>query len=111
MGEASGEGRRELEPIGGVGFRAGATSAQEHALLEENARPAHLAPMSRTPLALLLSLVGLFLYVCAAVSLADEVIGTHWVFEALYYLVAGVAWAVPARWLMGWAARGAARES
>lgn len=66
--------------------------------------------MSRTSLALLLGLLGLFLYVGVAVSLADLVIGTHWVFEALYYLVAGIAWALPAKWLMVWAANGEARE-
>lgn len=72
--------------------------------------PGHVPGMSRTSLALVVGLLGVFLYVIAVVSLADLVIGTHWVLEAVYYLVAGVAWAVPAKWLVAWAVRGAARE-
>jgi hypothetical protein len=29
----------------------------------------------------------------------------HWAVQALYFLVAGVLWVVPARWLMIWALR------
>ncbi len=66
--------------------------------------------MARTLFGLLVGLLGLALYVGAAVALADRVIGTHWTLEALYYLVAGVAWALPANWLMLWTARGGARR-
>ena len=40
-----------------------------------------------------------------AVALGDHVLGLHWLLQALYYLVAGLAWAFPAAWLMRWAAR------
>ena len=59
--------------------------------------------MSRTALALPLGLLGFAFYVGAVVALADRVIGTHWALEMLYFLVAGIAWAFPARWLMLWA--------
>jgi hypothetical protein len=61
--------------------------------------------MSRIPLAVLIFLVGFAGYVGAAVALADHVLGLHWTVQALYFVVAGVAWAWPARALMFWAAR------
>jgi hypothetical protein len=68
---------------------------------------AHLAPMSsRIGLAALIGVIGFLLYVGAAVALADLVLPLHWSLVALYFLVAGIAWALPARALMVWAARG-----
>ena len=64
--------------------------------------------MSRTLFSLLVGLLGLALYVGGVVALADRVIGTHWTLEALYYLVAGIAWVLPANLLMLWTVRGAA---
>ena len=61
--------------------------------------------MLRIPLAVLIFLVGFAAYVGAAVALADHVLGLHWTVQALYFVVAGVAWAWPARALMFWAAR------
>jgi hypothetical protein len=60
--------------------------------------------MSRISLAVLVFLVGFTAYVGAAVALADHVLNLHWAVQALYFLVAGVAWAWPARALMFWAA-------
>lgn len=40
-------------------------------------------------------------YVAAAVTLVDA-LPQHWAFQAAYFLVAGVAWVMPIRWLMLW---------
>ncbi|MCC6718720.1 MAG: DUF2842 domain-containing protein [Acetobacteraceae bacterium] len=61
--------------------------------------------MSRIPMAVVVFLVCFAAYVAAAVALADHVLGLHWTVQALYFVVAGIAWAWPARWLMFWAAR------
>ena len=61
--------------------------------------------MSRIPVAVLIFVVGFAAYVGAAVVLADHVLGLHWTVQAVYFVVAGVAWAWPARALMFWAAR------
>ncbi len=61
--------------------------------------------MSRIPLAVLAFLIGFTAYVAAAVALADHVLMLHWTVQAVYFVVAGVAWAWPARALMFWAAR------
>lgn len=61
--------------------------------------------MSRTLIAALVFLAGFTAYVAVVVTLADHVLVLHWVAQAAYFLVAGVAWAWPARALMFWAAR------
>ena len=61
--------------------------------------------MSRIPLAVLIFLVGFTAYVASAVVLADHVLDLHWTIQAVYFLLAGIAWAWPARALMFWAAR------
>lgn len=61
--------------------------------------------MSRILLAVLAFLAGFVAYVAAVVALADHVLGLHWTVQALYFVVAGIAWAWPARALMFWAAR------
>ena len=62
--------------------------------------------MSRVTLAAVIGITGFLLYVMAAVALADHVLQMHWIVQAAYFLVAGIAWAFPARSLMFWAARG-----
>ena len=62
--------------------------------------------MPRTAIAALVFLFGFAAYVVAVVTFADHVLRMHWVVQALYFVVAGVAWAWPARALMFWAARG-----
>ena len=59
----------------------------------------------RAAFATIAGLLGFVLYVGVAVALGDHVLGLHWLLQALYYLVAGLAWAFPAAWLMRWAAR------
>jgi len=61
--------------------------------------------MPRTLLALAIGLPGFVAYVMAAVTLADRVAALHWAIQALYFLVAGVLWALPAYWLIVWASR------
>ncbi len=59
----------------------------------------------RAAFATITGLLGFALYVGVVVALGDRVLGLHWLLQALYYLVAGLAWAFPAAWLMRWAAR------
>ncbi|SDB72051.1 Protein of unknown function [Belnapia rosea] len=66
----------------------------------------HLRDMSRIPIASLIGLLGFLAYVVAVVTLADHVLQMHWVVQALFFLVAGTAWALPASKLMIWAAGG-----
>jgi len=61
--------------------------------------------MSRIPIAVLAFLIGFTAYVVAVVTLADHVLPLHWTVQAVYFVVAGIAWAWPARALMAWAAR------
>ena len=61
--------------------------------------------MSRVPVAVTVGIVGFIAYVGAVVTLADRVAQAAWPLQALYFLAAGAAWVVPARWLMLWAAR------
>jgi membrane protein implicated in regulation of membrane protease activity len=62
--------------------------------------------MSRVTFAALVGVTGFLLYVMVAVALADHVLQLHWTVQAVYFLVAGIAWTYPARALMFWAARG-----
>jgi hypothetical protein len=64
----------------------------------------HILAMSRTPIALAVGLIGFALYVMAVVALADHVLPLHWALQFIYFTVAGVAWAWPAKRLMFWAA-------
>ncbi len=50
-------------------------------------------------------LLGFFAYVAAVLAIADLLAGAHWAVQLLYFVVAGVAWVIPARWLMLWTAR------
>jgi hypothetical protein len=61
--------------------------------------------MPRIPIAVLAFLIGFSLYVAAAVVLADRLTGMNWLIQAVYFLIAGVLWTLPTRWLMFWAAR------
>lgn len=58
----------------------------------------------RSPLAGLVIIAGLVLYVIAAVTLADFV-PDHVLAETVYYVVAGIVWIWPAVAVIGWARR------
>jgi len=49
-----------------------------------------------------LLLIGLLLYIGVAVHIGGLIYGIHWTIEVIYYLVAGIAWAFPAGYLVKW---------
>jgi hypothetical protein len=57
--------------------------------------------MSRPPVAALMGIVFVIAYIAAAVTLVD-VLPANWAIQAVYFLVTGIAWVFPARWLMLW---------
>ncbi len=57
--------------------------------------------MSRPTAAALMGVAFVIAYIAAAVTLADLLPG-YWWLTALYFLVAGVVWVFPVRWLMLW---------
>ena len=61
-------------------------------------------PTKRVLIAVPLGLLGFVAYVGLAVTLADRLAGLHWAVQALYFVVAGVLWVLPAHYLMLWAA-------
>lgn len=60
--------------------------------------------MSRASLAFLIGVVGFFAYIWAVVTLGDAVVHRHWTIQLVYYVVAGILWVWPAKWLMYWGA-------
>lgn len=61
--------------------------------------------MLRISVATLAGLCGLLAYIAGVVSLFDTVQKLPQVVHLLYFLLAGIAWVIPARSLMFWAAR------
>ena len=57
--------------------------------------------MSRPVAATLMGIAFIVLYVAAAITVPDLLPGNGWV-HAAYFLVAGVVWVFPVRWLMLW---------
>jgi len=60
--------------------------------------------MSRIAIAAVAGILGFLLYVGAVVALADHILPLHWLVQLLYFVVVGIAWAWPAKWLMVWGA-------
>ena len=60
--------------------------------------------MSRTSIASIAGIVFVLVYMFAAVTVPDLIGRMHWTLEALYWLVAGIVWVFPIRWLMLWSA-------
>ena len=58
--------------------------------------------MPRKLIASLLGLVGFVAYVVAVVTLADHVTEANVIVQTVFFLIAGVLWTIPARWLMLW---------
>ncbi len=48
-----------------------------------------------------MGIVFVIAYVAAAVTLVDW-LPRHWAVQAVYFLIAGIAWVFPIRWLMLW---------
>ena len=51
--------------------------------------------------ATLMGIAFVIAYIAAAITL-PAVLPQHWAFQAVYFLVAGVVWVFPVRWLMLW---------
>ena len=56
---------------------------------------------SRPLLATLGGIVFIFLYIVVAITLPD-VLPRNGLLQAIYFLVAGIVWVFPIRWLMLW---------
>ena len=59
--------------------------------------------MSRAVRASLIGIAGFIADVVVVVTLADHVIGLHWIAGVLYFPVAGFVWVFPAARLIRWA--------
>ena len=57
--------------------------------------------MSRPFAAAVAGVAFIAVYIVAAITLPDVLPG-NWVIQAVYFLVAGVVWVIPIRWLMLW---------
>ena len=57
--------------------------------------------MSRPVAATLMGLAFVAAYIAAAITLPD-ILPTAWWVQAPYFLIAGVVWVFPVRWLMLW---------
>ncbi len=57
--------------------------------------------MSRPPAAALIGIVFVIAYLAGAATLIDW-LPQHWAVQAVYFLIAGVVWVFPVRWLMLW---------
>ena len=68
-----------------------------------------MSPRFKKLLGLFVLLPGMAAYLMAAMVLADRV-PDHWLLRLIYFLVAGLAWAFPARWLMRWINAGPSRN-
>ena len=66
--------------------------------------------MSRSVLAFLIGIVGFVAYISVVVAIGDHFVLAHWALQTVYYLVAGLAWVWPAKWLMIWGAGGRRAE-
>lgn len=60
-----------------------------------------MPPRFKKLLGLFILLPGIAAYLAAAIILADRV-PDIWLAKLVYFLVAGLAWAFPARYLMRW---------
>jgi hypothetical protein len=61
--------------------------------------------MSKPMLAGVAGIIGFLAYVAVVIILADQVLGTHWTIEFVYFALAGILWVWPAKALIIWAAR------
>jgi hypothetical protein len=44
----------------------------------------------------------ILVYIVVAITLPDH-LPHHWAFQIFYFVLAGIAWVFPVRWLMLWA--------
>jgi len=60
--------------------------------------------MPRILIASVAGLLGFFAYIVLVLRLADHVLGWHWAVQVPFFVLAGILWAWPAKWLMFWGA-------
>ena len=70
--------------------------------LARRAGPGYAGGMSRPTIATIAGIVFIIIYMVAVITLPDAVPRQHWAVEAVYWLVAGIVWVLPIRWLMLW---------
>ncbi len=58
--------------------------------------------MSRPTIATIAGISFVIAYMAAAITVPDVIGRMHWTLEAAYWLIAGVVWVFPIRWLMLW---------
>jgi len=58
--------------------------------------------MSRSTIASLAGILFVLIYIVVVITLPDYFTRLHWTLEALYWLIAGIVWVFPVRWLMLW---------
>lgn len=58
-------------------------------------------PRLKKLIGMLAMLVFLFFYVVAAITIADH-LPRHWLVEAVYFVIVGVAWGLPLFPLLSW---------
>lgn len=61
-----------------------------------------MSPSARKAVGMAGLLLGLLAYIVLVVTLWDAIAGVHWALDLLYFVMAGIAWAFPARYLLGW---------
>ncbi len=66
--------------------------------------------MSRPVVALILGLLGFFVYVVVVLAIADHLAALHWAAQLVFFAIAGVAWVWPAKRLMVWAFSGSGQR-
>ncbi len=66
----------------------------------------------RKPIGALIMVVWIVGYVAVAAVIGDRIASEHWVWKALYFPIAGLAWVLPLKPLLRWMhAKDAPKES
>lgn len=70
-------------------------------------------PSLRNLMGVLILIFGLMLYAFAAAAIGDwlEAVKIHTGFQMVFYLVAGILWLIPAKWLIRWIGKGHTQDS
>lgn len=65
-----------------------------------------MTPSPRRTFGMFFLIVGLVFYAAGVVMLSSKLLPIHWFVDLLYYVIAGIAWVLPAGLLLKWAAGG-----
>lgn len=69
-----------------------------------------MMPPPKRTFGMVILIIGLVFYTAGVVKLASILPQFHWSVDMIFYLVAGVAWVVPAGLLLRWAGRGTSQD-